>query len=135
MVFGLAGLIFSFLNYRSQQDTKAKADQALIAAQQLAKHASLDFELRGNGELFLYIHNLGQAEARKVSVSGLLSNGSFQKVEEFPRIQPDAESGILINPSGFQIIAGHSSWELEVDWEDDAGRHEKVGFLATRRTS
>jgi hypothetical protein len=104
-------------------------------AQQLAR-ANLDFELRGNSELFLFVRNLGPAEARAISVSGEQDNGFFRKIPGVARIiQPNAEHGVLINPGGFQIILGWSRWDLEVDWEDGAGRHEKESFTATRRTS
>jgi hypothetical protein len=105
------------------------------AAQQPAS-ASLDFELRGNGELFLFIRNEGSAEARKILIGGALDNGVFENIVGFPTtLQPNTERGVLINPSGYNIIAGHSRWDLEVSWEDGAGRHEKEEFIATRRTS
>lgn len=113
-----------------------RAKLAESETQRLA-HANLDFELRGDSnELFLIIPNRGPAEARAISVSGALSNGFFEKIPGLPStIQLNTENGGLINQSGFQIIAGNSRWDLEVDWEDGTGRHEKESFTATRHTS
>jgi hypothetical protein len=98
--------------------------------------ADLRFELRGNGELFLFIRNLGPAEASAITVSGALDNGFFERISGFASsIQPDTEQGLLINPSGYAINYGHSQWELEVSWEDGAGHHDKESFTATRSTS
>ena len=122
---------------RERATLASRETQRLADETQRLTHANLDFELRSEeGELFLYIHNLGPAEARAISVSGALSNGMFENIFGFASvIQPNAKQGVLINPSGYQIVAGHSRWELEVNWEDGSGRHEKEHFLATRRTS
>jgi hypothetical protein len=111
-----------------------RAALASSQTQRLAR-ANLDFELRVGGvELFLFIRNLGPAEARAISVSGKLDNGSFAKIPGVASIiQPNAEHGVYVNPSGFYILDGLSRWDLEVDWEDGTGSHEKESFTATRR--
>lgn len=110
---------------------------ALATETQQLPRACLDFELRrGSGsELFLFIHNLGPGEARAISVGGLLDSGTFENISGFANIiPPNTEQGLLIDPNGRHIILGSSQWELEVDWEDGDGRHEKETFVATRRT-
>jgi hypothetical protein len=136
----LMGLLIAVLlegTYSVWNATDQKRAALVGSETQRLAHANLNFELRrsDNGELFLFIHNLGPAEARAISISGALDSGSFEEIPGFASIiQPNAEQGLLINPDGRHILYGHSQWELEVDWEDGAGRHEKESFVATRGT-
>ena len=106
----LMGIFIAVLlegTYNVWHATDQKRANWPVAHPSAATHAHLDFELRGNGELFLVVRNLGPAEARAISVSGLLSNGSSRAISRDPSvIQPNAEQGRLISRAGIKSSLG-----------------------------
>jgi hypothetical protein len=135
VIFGAAALVVSVLTLRDQRDTKRKADRALVAAEEQSRHAHLDFELRREAthSVMLVVHNLGPHAARDVEIEGLLDIGEYTRFARFPVISPLAEQAWIVPQPGYYIIGGTSEFKIRVSWEDGAGRHEGVDFLATRR--
>jgi hypothetical protein len=135
MVFGAVALVVSVFTYVDQRSTKKKADRALDAAAEQSRHAHLDFELRreATSSVMLVVHNLGPHRADQVEVEGLLDNGGFNRFARFPVIAPLASGARIVPQPGYYVIAGNSEFTVRATWEDGAGRHEQVEFVATRR--